>query len=101
MEHLTGTTGKSQIPLSYTLMQNYPNPFNPSTVIRYGLPERNYVKLEIYNVLGQRVAILIDNEFEAGYHEITFDATHLPSGVYIYGLQAGDYVESRRMLYIR
>ena len=101
MEHVTGTKGRPEIPGSYSLMQNYPNPFNPSTVIQYGLPERNHVKLEIFNVLGQRVAILIDNELEAGYHEITFDATHLPSGVYIYRLQASDYVETRRMLYLR
>jgi hypothetical protein len=86
MEQVTGINGEQGLPKSYTLMQNYPNPFNPSTVIRYGLPERSNVKLEIFNDLGQRVAILIDNEREAGYHEITFDATHLPSGVCIYRL---------------
>jgi hypothetical protein len=82
-------------------MQNYPNPFNPSTIIRYGLPGRSHVKLEVYNTLDQYVATIVNNNLDAGYHEVIFDATHLPRGVYIYRLQAGDYVDTRRMLYIR
>ena len=101
MEQVTGINDHQELPKSYTLMQNFPNPFNPATVIRYGLPERSHVKLDIFNVLGQHVSTLVNKDLEAGYYEITFDANHLPSGVYIYRLQAGDYVEYRRMLYIR
>jgi len=89
------------LPLEFSLLQNYPNPFNPSTTIRYGIPERSHVHLSVYNYLGQRVTNLVNQEQDAQYHEISFDASHLPSGVYIYRLQAGEYVESRKMLYIR
>jgi len=90
-----------QVPDLYMLFQNYPNPFNPSTSIRYNIPERNHVLLTVYNTLGQEVAKLIDQEIEPGTHEITFDASHLPSGVYIYRLQAGEYVESRKLLLLK
>jgi len=89
------------IPQTFTLYQNYPNPFNHSTTIRYGLPERSIVKLKVYNTLGQLVSTLFDEIREAGYHEVQFSASHLPSGVYIYRLQVGEYVESRKMLYLK
>lgn len=91
----------TEIPRQYTLYQNYPNPFNPTTTIRYALPDRSSVKLEIFNTLGQRVATLVDAEQEAGYHEVTFDASRLASGVYIYNLTAGEYVESKKLLFLK
>jgi len=78
----------------YYIHQNYPNPFNPSTVIRYGIPERVHTRLSIYNTMGQEIATLMNGVQEAGYYEAVLDAPHLPSGVYIYRLQAGEYVES-------
>jgi uncharacterized delta-60 repeat protein len=89
------------IPDVYALEQNYPNPFNPSTTITFHIPVMTAVSLDLYNSLGQKVARLIHEEVSAGSHEVTFDASHLPSGVYIYRLQAGSYVESKRMLYLK
>jgi len=89
------------LPREFTLLQNYPNPFNPSTTIRYSIPERTHVILHVYNTLGQEVARLIDRELEAGNHQMTFDASHLPSGVYIYRLQAGDYVAHKKLMLLK
>jgi ligand-binding sensor domain-containing protein len=87
--------------MAFVLHQNYPNPFNPSTTICYGLPERSHVSLAVYNTLGQQVAILQNGEQEAGYHDVKFDASNLPSGVYFYRVQAGSYVETKKLLAIR
>jgi hypothetical protein len=86
---------------SIKLYQNFPNPFNPSTTIRFTLPERQYLVLTVYNSLGQEVTKLIDQELEPGHHEIRFYASHLSSGVYIYRLQAGEYVESKKLLLLK
>lgn len=83
------------------LSQNYPNPFNPSTTIRYGLPSRAHVTLAVFNTLGQQVSILQNGEQDAGYHEVKFDAQHLPSGVYFYRMQAGTYTETKRLLLLK
>jgi YD repeat-containing protein len=74
-------------PATYSLSQNYPNPFNPSTMIRYGLPNRSHVMLTIFNTLGQQVALLENGEQEAGYHEVKFDGSGLSSGVYFYRME--------------
>ena len=84
----------------FMLSQNYPNPFNPSTTIRYGLPHKSVVELNVYNALGQQVDLLARGEREAGYHEVRFDGGTLPSGVYFYRLQAGSFVETRRLLLV-
>lgn len=100
------TTGVSRdnanlAPGQYTLSQNYPNPFNPSTTIAYGLPRSSFVRLNVYNALGQRVAALYQGNQEAGYHEIRFEAAGLSSGVYYYRLQAGDFVQTKSLLLLR
>lgn len=82
------------------LEQNYPNPFNPSTTIRYQLPKASRVSLKIFNTLGQEVAVLVDEEKEAGYYQARWDAA-LPSGVYFYRLQTGDYLETKKMILLR
>ena len=87
--------------MAYALLQNYPNPFNPSTTIRYGLPSRSHVTLTVFNTLGQQVAALVQGEQEAGYHEAVFDAAGLSSGVYLYGLTAGDFVQTRELVLVR
>jgi hypothetical protein len=91
----------SGLPREFLLCQNYPNPFNPSTTIRYGLPERSHVSLAIYNSLGQQVAQLVNGEIEAGYHDVKFDASALPSGMYFYRLHVGGYVETKKLLVLR
>jgi hypothetical protein len=88
-------------PVTLALDQNYPNPFNPTTMIRYGLPVRTQVTLTIFNTLGQQVAMLVNGDMEAGYHEVLFDGSKLASGVYLYRMQAGSYVETRKLLLVR
>ena len=88
-------------PTAFALGQNYPNPFNPSTTIRYGLPHKSAVQLTVFNTLGQQVAVLQNGEEEAGYHELKFDGTGLSSGVYFYRIQAGEFVETRRLVLLK
>jgi len=91
----------AEIPKDFVLGQNYPNPFNPSTTIRYGLPHKTTVQLSVFNTLGQQVAILQNGEQEAGYHNVLFDGSKLASGVYLYRMQAGPYVETRKLLLMK
>ena len=88
-------------PGTYRLDQNYPNPFNPTTVIRYQLPVNSLVSLKIYDLLGREVATLVNEERNAGNYEVQWNASNIPSGVYFYKLQAGDFVETKRMLMIK
>lgn len=90
-----------EAPAEFALSQNFPNPFNPSTRIRYGLPNRSNVTLTVFNTLGQSVSTLVNDEMEAGYHEVQFDGSGLASGVYLYRMQAGSYVETRKLLLVR
>jgi hypothetical protein len=96
---LRGREGDS--PLSFQLMQNYPNPFNPSTTIRYALPSKAHVTITVFNTLGQVVATLVNDTQNAGYHDAHFDGSGLASGVYFYRLQAGDFVQTKRLLILR
>lgn len=86
---------------SFNLEQNYPNPFNPSTTINYTLAERSAVSLKVYDVLGNEVANLVNTTQEAGKHNVTFDASKLSSGLYIYTLNAGSYTSSRKMMLLK
>jgi hypothetical protein len=88
-------------PKEYYLFQNYPNPFNPSTVIRYELQENSFVSLKVFNMLGKEVATLVDGEKKAGVHIVTFSANGLPSGVYYYRLQAGEFSETKKLLLMK
>jgi len=88
-------------PALFVLEQNYPNPFNPTTTIRYAIPQRSHVMLTVFNTLGQQAATLVDETQEAGYHNVRFDGTGLASGVYIYRLQAGSFVQSRKLVLLR
>ena len=88
-------------PDNFVLDQNYPNPFNPTTVIHYNLQSSNKVKLQVYNTLGQLVSTLVNQTQTAGSHRVHFDAYDLPSGMYIYRLKAGNYIETKKMLLIK
>ena len=89
------------VPQDFVLHQNYPNPFNPATTITYSLPEARDVTLTVYNVLGQRVALLVNQFHTAGTFVVNFDASRLASGLYVYQLRAGDNVQNKTMLLIK
>ena len=94
------------IPEEFALHQNYPNPFNPETTIQYQLPEPANVLVKIYNLQGQLVRRLINEDKEAGYHEIVWDArdnegNSLSSGVYLYRIQAGAFMEVKKLMLLR
>ena len=84
----TAVENEELLPVEFVLEQNYPNPFNPSTNIKFNLAENSYVTLNIFNVLGEDIAILIDNELNDGRYEVKFDALYFNSGVYFYQLTA-------------
>ena len=89
------------IPTEFVVYQNYPNPFNPSTSIIFGLPEVGNVKLILFNLLGEEVATLVDEEKVAGYYTVEFNAVTLPSGIYFYRLQAGSFIETKKMILLK
>jgi len=89
---------EAEQPSYYALNTNYPNPFNPSTQISYQIPENSFVNLIVYNVLGQEVAQLVNQTQSMGKYTVKFNAANLPSGVYIYKLQAGEFSSVKKML---
>ena len=93
------------LPTEYFLSQNYPNPFNPSTLIRFSIPKNSFVTLKIYDVIGNEIAILIDEEKSVGNYEIEFSSLKnnlkISSGVYLYQLRANDYMQTKKMILIK
>ncbi len=85
----------------HKLLQNYPNPFNPFTNIEFFLPNPGLVKIKIYDLIGQEVATLLDEEKMSGYHRVTFNASNLASGIYFYRLQAGSFIQTRKMTLLK
>ncbi len=91
----------ASIPTEYGLDQNYPNPFNPSTTISYQLPEKNHVSLKVYDILGNLVSTLVDQDMEAGYYSANWDASRLASGIYIYRVISGSFVSTKKMILMK
>jgi hypothetical protein len=96
------------LPTKFLLSQNYPNPFNPSTSIQYavsslptGQAGRQFVSLKVYDVLGNEIATLVNEELPAGEYEVEFDGSKLPSGIYFYQLKAGNFIETKKMILLR
>ena len=89
------------LPDRFALHENYPNPFNPRTTIRFDLPKESHVQLEVFDVVGRRVALLADGPHNAGTHEVHFEAENLPSGMYLYRLKAGTFLQTGRMLLVK
>jgi hypothetical protein len=89
------------IPGSFILNHNYPNPFNAATEIGFGLPVASHVTLEIFNILGQKVTTLVDGNYEPGTHTVVWNGSDATSGVYLYRIEAGNYIEMRKMLLIK
>lgn len=100
---LTGVNGQNpgQSPASFSLSQNYPNPFNPSTMIRFALPHASFAKLTVFNLLGEQVATIVSDRFEAGAHTVRWDASGLPSGVYFFQLHADEFTQTKRLVVLR
>jgi len=109
---LDGTTEYSEAivvevasPEEFVLLQNYPNPFNPSTKIGFSIPQTSNVSIDVFNVVGERVATVVNSSLEAGYHSVDFDASGLSSGTYVYQLKAngqnGTFVETKKMLLMK
>jgi Secretion system C-terminal sorting domain len=98
--------GSSQIPDQFSLANNYPNPFNPSTVIKFGLPQNAKVKISVYNILGQLVTQITNEEYSAGIHSVNFSASGISSGIYIYSINAvgengKQFNSSKKMLLLK
>jgi hypothetical protein len=92
---------REHLPIVSALHQNHPNPFNPSTTITYDLPASTELRLSIFDMLGCEVSVLVNGRGEAGIHEVTFDGSNLASGVYLYRLQAGDFVQTKRFVLLK
>lgn len=98
---MTTSINELTLPTEFSLNQNYPNPFNPATTIRFGLLEAGDTRLEVYNMIGQRVAVLVNGQKKAGWHQVSFNAYGLSSGLYIYRIQAGEFVQTRKMMLVK
>jgi N-acetylneuraminic acid mutarotase len=91
----------TDLPTEFLLLQNYPNPFNSSSEIKYSIPKSSQVSLKIFNTLGEQIAILVNEEKPVGTYEVEWSAEQLPSGVYFYRLQAGDFIQTRKMILLK
>jgi hypothetical protein len=99
---VTGVASQSgNVPTVYSLSQNYPNPFNPSTAIKFDMPRASQVNLSVFDILGREVSVLVNDRRDAGVYEVKFDGSNLASGVYFYRLQAGDFVQAKKLLILR
>jgi hypothetical protein len=99
-----GLTGIKDIPAvvtNYDLAQNYPNPFNPNTNIQFSLKQSGMVNISVYNALGEKVAVLVNQRLEGGKHEVNFNAGNLPSGLYIYSLNANNIILTKKMILLK
>ena len=88
-------------PVEFKLDQNYPNPFNPTTTIHFSIPHHQHVTLRIFDILGREIATLIDTQLESGSHSAIFNATNLPSGMYVYRIQSSDTMEQKKMVLMK
>jgi hypothetical protein len=93
--------GYSTLPKVFALSQNYPNPFNPSTTIKFDLPKDSRVSLKLFNIIGQEVITLVNEEQKAGYKSVEWNASNVASGVYFYRIHAGDFVESKKLILLK
>ena len=99
---LTAIAAKnSPIPEKYSLYQNYPNPFNPSTNIQVDIPKTGETSLVVYNILGQKVTVLLNKELNAGTYTFRFDASKLSSGIYFYTLKSGNFITTKKMILLK
>ena len=96
-----GVNDKGLVALTYKLSQNYPNPFNPSTKITFTIPEAGLVSLKVFNILGEEVATLLNNEMKTGVYEVDFNGANLSSGIYFYSIKANSFTSTKKMILIK
>ena len=100
-DFVTSVEKNNEIPNKYSLDQNYPNPFNPITNINYSIKNSGHVKLTVYNTLGQKVIDLVDENQSAGSYRISFNATELASGIYLYSIKSGEFYSTKKMILLK
>ena len=94
-------SGSNEIPIDFSLGNNYPNPFNPNTRVAYSIPQTSFVTIKLYDVLGNEIAALVNEEKSAGSYEVEFGGSELTSGVYFYTLRAGTFIETKKMIFMK
>jgi hypothetical protein len=99
--NVTGLKNSKIIPDKFVLEQNYPNPFNPSTIIKYQIPKQEFVSLKVFDALGNEVATLVNDEQQAGSHNVNFNSAGLASGIYFYKIQAGNFIATKKMVLMK
>ena len=92
---------KNEVPRQFVLSQNYPNPFNPSTNISFSIPAKSFVSLKVFDLLGKEVATIVSEEMSAGTYSRQWNAVTMSSGVYFYRLQAGSFIETKKLVLLR
>ena len=92
---------EENVPEEFSLYQNYPNPFNPETKIKYTMPSSSIVTLKVYDVLGNEITTLVNKEKQPGIYEVEFNASNFSSGIYIYRLQTGSFIETKKMMLLK
>ena len=100
-DEVSGIKTIETFPNNFILYQNYPNPFNPATKIEYQIPQRSFVTINIYDVLGNEIVSLVNEEKSAGSYEVEFNGNDLPSGIYFYQLQEGNFLDTKKMVLIK
>ena len=85
----------------FILLQNYPNPFNPKTTISYSIPKPSFVTLKVYDILGEEIATLVNDYSNSGNYKVYFDGSKLTSGIYFYRIQAGDFIEKKKLILLK
>jgi len=98
---IVGVEDETPLPTEFALEQNYPNPFNPGTTFRYSIPQTSKIVIKVYDILGNEIALLMDEEKTIGTYELTWNAAALPSGVYFYQLKAGDFISTKKMILLK
>jgi hypothetical protein len=98
---ITSVAQNRELPKEFGLSQNYPNPFNPATQIEFALPRETHVTVDVFNLLGERVATIVDGVRQAGYHVVSFNAGELPSGIYLYRFATNEYSTIRKMMLVK
>ncbi|MBK7632282.1 MAG: T9SS type A sorting domain-containing protein [Ignavibacteriales bacterium] len=97
----TGIGSNDVFPKEFRLFQNYPNPFNGNSIIKYSIPKSSQVQIKVFDVLGNEIETIVNEEKPIGTYELNWNAANLPSGVYFYRLRAGDYVQTRKMILLK